>query len=114
MRAFPATERLSCRAIASATTAMANHCSEFISSPNARTRILENNLIHRDMLYAAAQANLAFILNVVIDAQKKVIAAFAGDSEKAHVMGCDFLLNMSKVKKKSHRHRDYDERRLSW
>ena len=85
--------------IASATTVMANHCSEFIASPNARTGILENNPIHRDMLYAARQAKLAFILNVVLDAQKKVIAAFAGDSEKAHVTGCDFVLNMSQVKK---------------
>ena len=85
--------------IASATTVMANHCSEFIASPHARTGILENNPIHRDMLYAAAQAKLAFILNVVIDAKKQVIAAFAGDSEKAHVKGCEFVLNMSQVKK---------------
>ena len=85
--------------IASATTVMANHCSEFIADPHARTGILENNPIHRDMLYAAEQAKLAFILNVVIDAKKKVIAAFAGDSEKAHVKGCEFVLNMSQVKK---------------
>lgn len=85
--------------IASATTVMANHCSEFIADPCARTGILENNPIHRDMLYAAAQAKLAFILNVVIDAKKQVIAAFAGDSEKAHVKGCEFVLSMSQVKK---------------
>lgn len=85
--------------IASATTVMANHCSEFIASPFARTGILENNPIHKDMLYAAAQAKLAFILNVVIDAKKQIIAAFAGDSEKAHVKGCEFVLNMSQVEK---------------
>lgn len=85
--------------IASATTVMANHCSEFIASPRARTGILENNPIHRDMLYAAAQAKLAFILNVVINAKKEVIAAFAGDSEKTHVKGCEFVLKMSQVKK---------------
>ena len=85
--------------IASATTVMANHCSEFIASPYARTGNLEDNPIHRDMLYAAEQAKLAFILNVVIDAKKKVIAAFAGDSQKAHVEGCQFVLNMSKVEK---------------
>ena len=85
--------------IASATTVMANHCSEFIASPHARTGVLENNPIHKDMLYAAAQAKLAFILNVVINSKKEVIAAFAGDSEKAHVKGCEFVLNMSQVKK---------------
>ena len=85
--------------IASATTVMANHCSEFINSPYARTGIIIRNPIHRDMLYAAEQAKLAFILNVVIDAKKKVIAAFSGDSEKAHVKGCEFVLNLSQAKK---------------
>ena len=85
--------------IASATTVMANHCSEFIADPFARTGILENNPIHRDMLYAAAQAKLAFILNVVINAKKEVIAAFAGDSQEAHVKGCQFVLNLSQVKR---------------
>ena len=85
--------------IACATTVMANHCSEFIADPQARTGILEGNPIHKDMLYAAEQAKLAFILNVVIDAKKKVIAAFAGDSEKAHVKGCQFVLDLSQVKK---------------
>ena len=31
--------------------------------------------------------------------KKQVIAAFAGDSEKAHVKGCEFVLNMSQVKR---------------
>ena len=86
--------------IASATTVMANHCSEFIASPYARTGILKNNPIHKDMLYAAQQAGLAFILNVVINAEKKVIAAFAGDSEKAHLTGCEYVLKMAEVKAK--------------
>lgn len=86
--------------IASATTVMANHCSEFIASPYARTGNLENNPIHRDMLYAAEQAKLAFILNVVIDARKKVIGAFAGHREKAHETGCQFVLKLAEVKKK--------------
>ena len=64
--------------IASKVTVLANHCSEFINSPNARTGILQGNPIHEDMLYAAKAAKLAFICNVVIDADKKVIAAFAG------------------------------------
>lgn len=85
--------------IASATTVMANHCSEFIGSPNARTGILEGNPIHRDMLYAAENANLAFILNVVIDSEKKVIKAFAGHREKAHEKGCEFVTELSKVDK---------------
>lgn len=85
--------------VASATTIMANHCGEFISSPHARTGKLFHNPIHKDMLYAAKKANLAFILNVVIDSEKKVINAFAGDSEEAHKEGCKFVLSLSEVKK---------------
>jgi lactate racemase len=85
--------------IASAKTVMANHCSEFIASPYARTGILEGNPIHRDMLYAAEKAKLAFILNVVIDSEKKVIKAFAGHREKAHEKGCEFVTELSKVDK---------------
>jgi nickel-dependent lactate racemase len=85
--------------IASATTVMANHCGEFIASPNARTGVLINNPIHRDMLYAAEKSKLAFILNVVINTEKKVIKAFAGHSEKAHLKGCEFVMELSKVDK---------------
>jgi nickel-dependent lactate racemase len=85
--------------IASATTVMANHCGEFIASPNARTGILKDNPIHRDMLFAAEKAKLAFILNVVINSEKKVIKAFAGHSEKAHLKGCEFVIELSKVDK---------------
>jgi nickel-dependent lactate racemase len=84
--------------VASAKTVMANHCSEFIASAYARSGVLENNPIHRDMLYAAKKAKLAFILNVVIDSEKNVINAFAGDSELAHSSGCKFVMELASVK----------------
>ncbi|ERK31438.1 nickel-dependent lactate racemase [Clostridium intestinale] len=84
--------------IASAKTIMANHCSEFINSSKARTGIIKDNPIHKDMLYAAEKANLAFILNVVIDEDKNIINAFAGDSKLAHEEGCKFVMELSSVK----------------
>ncbi|SNV76000.1 nickel-dependent lactate racemase [Veillonella rodentium] len=84
--------------IASEVTVMANHCAEFINSPYARTGIIENNPIHKDMVYAARTAKLAFILNVVIDADKHIINAFAGDMEKAHEKGCAFVSDLASVK----------------
>ncbi|MCY6958930.1 nickel-dependent lactate racemase [Clostridium brassicae] len=83
--------------IASKATILANHCSEFVGSNKARTGKLEGNPIHKDMLYAAEKANLAFILNVVIDADKKVIAAFSGNREKAHYTGCEFVKDLAGV-----------------
>lgn len=77
--------------IAGRETVLANHCAEFIDSPNARTGILEGNPIHADMLWAAKAAKLRFIVNVVLNGEKKVIHAVAGDTEKAHAAGVAFL-----------------------
>ena len=84
--------------VASRTTVLANHCSEFIAHPCARTGILEGNPIHRDMVWAARQARLAFIVNVVINEKKEAIFAVAGDMEQAHRAGCDFLSSLCMVK----------------
>ncbi len=73
--------------VASRTCVHANHNAAFIDDPRARMGILEGNPIHRDMLYAAKTAGLAFIVNVVLDAEGRILAAFAGDCEKAHLEG---------------------------
>ena len=77
--------------IAGRTTVLANHCSEFIDHPKARTGSLEGNPIHEDMIWAAKQAGLTFIVNVVLNGEKKVIYAVAGDTVTAHKVGTDFL-----------------------
>ena len=78
-------------------TVMGNHCSRFIDSPYARTGVLDGNPMHEDMLAAAAMAKLAYIVNVVIDEDKRTVAAFAGNYVTAHRAGCDFLLSYAKV-----------------
>ncbi|MDD3886207.1 MAG: nickel-dependent lactate racemase [Victivallaceae bacterium] len=80
--------------VAARRTVLANHCSEFIRSPFARTGVLEKNPIHRDMLFAAEKANLAFIVNVVIDGEKRIVRAFAGERQKAHESGCAYLRSL--------------------
>jgi len=84
--------------VADAVTVMGNHCSKFIDSPYARTGILDGNPIHIDMVAAAKMANLAYIVNVVIDEKKKTVAAFAGNFEEAHEKGCAFVSDYVCVK----------------
>lgn len=84
--------------VCSAETVMANHCSKFIASPFARTGNLPGNPIHEDMVYAAKKLGLAFILNVALDSEKKVIRAFAGDFDMAHQAGCEFVGGLAGVK----------------
>jgi nickel-dependent lactate racemase len=79
-------------------TVMGNHCSRFIDSEFARTGILDGNPMHEDMLAAAALAKLAYVVNVVIDEDKRTVAAFAGNYVTAHRAGCDFLLSYARVK----------------
>jgi nickel-dependent lactate racemase len=84
--------------VASYKTVMANHCAEFIAHDRARTGILDGNPIHADMIFAARKVGLAFICNVVIDAGKHIVAAFSGDMEAAHEMGCEFVGRYGRVK----------------
>ena len=83
--------------IASKKTVLWNHNAIFIANKNSRAGNLENNPIHNDMLFAAKQANLQFILNVVINGEKKVIKAFAGNLESAHAHGCELVKSIAQV-----------------
>ena len=84
--------------IAGRATVLANHCSEFIAHKKARTGILKDNPIHNDMVWAAKKAKLAFIVNVVLNSKKEPIFAVAGDFEKAHKKGTDFIASLCAVK----------------
>ena len=79
-------------------TVLANHCSEFIANENARTGVLENNPIHTDMLWASKKANLRYIVNVVLNADKEVIFATAGAPEEAHKLGTEFLSSLCEAR----------------
>lgn len=84
--------------IAGRTTVLANHCSEFIADEKARTGILTDNPIHKDMVWAAQKANLQFIVNVVLNSEKEPIFATAGDAVEAHKKGADFLSSLCGAK----------------
>ena len=83
--------------IASRATVMYNHNAGFIAHPRARTGVLEGNPIHEDMLFAARAAKLAFVVNVVIDADHQPIFAVAGDCDAAHRKGREFLESKCRV-----------------
>lgn len=78
-------------------TVLWNHNARFISSPASRTGKIDENPIHKDMLFAAKTAKLAFILNVLLDHDKHIIAAFAGDMEEAHKKGCNLSRELCEV-----------------
>ena len=81
--------------ICNAATVNENHSYKAISSPYSTTGVLEHNPIHEDMIYAARKVNVQFIMNVALNAEKKVIAAFAGDLEQAHEKGVAFVRSLA-------------------
>lgn len=83
--------------VSSKVTVLGNHCAKFIDSPYSRTGILEKNPIHKDMVAASQMAKQKYIVNVIIDADKKIVHAVAGDAIKAHEEGCHFLENYCQV-----------------
>ena len=83
--------------IASRATVLANHNAAFLADPHARAGSLDDNPIHRDMLFAARAAGLAFIANAVINARHETVAVFAGDPDAAHRRGTDFLSSLCAV-----------------
>lgn len=83
--------------ICSEETVNENHSFRAIAHAFSRTGVLQQNPIHTDMIYAARAVNLAFILNVAMNEQKRVIAAFAGDMEEAHETGTRFIQELSSM-----------------
>lgn len=78
-----------------AATVNENHSYRAISSPLAAAGILQGNPIHEDMVYAARKVNTQFILNVALNGEKKIIAAFCGDLEQAHQEGVRFVRSLA-------------------
>lgn len=81
--------------ICNAATVNENHSYRAISSEYAKAGVLEHNPIHEDMVCAARAVGVEFILNVALDGDKKIIAAFAGDLEQAHDEGVAFVRELS-------------------
>lgn len=81
-------------------TVMSNHCAALIDHPRSRTGILEGNPIHTDMAAAAKLAKLRYIVNVLLDGEKRIVHAVAGEPEEAHREGCLIMGQMALVQPK--------------
>ena len=81
--------------ICNAATVNENHSYKAIADPHSVTGVLEGNPIHKDMVCAARAVNVQFIMNVALDGEKKVVAAWAGDLEEAHAAGVQFIREQS-------------------
>ena len=58
-----------------------NHA--MLLNPSARTGILQDNPVHKDMTEAARLAKVDFIVNTISNSKGEIVKAFAGDLEQA-------------------------------
>ena len=64
---------------------------------NARTGVLEDNPVHRDMTEAARLAKVDFIVNVVENKKGEIVKAFAGDLEQAFLEAVKLVDEMYRI-----------------
>lgn len=60
-------------------------------NPYAAAGVLKNNPVHQDMQEASRFVKPHFLLNVVLNDEKKLAAVFAGDYISAYEDGCQFV-----------------------
>jgi nickel-dependent lactate racemase len=70
-------------------TIQANH--RMMLHPKAKVGIIEGNPVREDIEEIAKYLSVDFIVNVVLDEEKRIMAAVAGDYIKAHRAGCKVL-----------------------
>ncbi len=85
--------------ICSQETVNENHSFKALANSNSVAGITDGNPVHEDMIFAARKVNVQFTFNVALDANKKIIAAFAGDLVESHRIGCDYIRGLAQVPK---------------
>ena len=66
--------------------------------PDARAGAINDNPLRLDIEEAADICGCDFILNVVLNEEKQIVKAVAGDHRTAHRVGCAFLDQLYKIK----------------
>jgi nickel-dependent lactate racemase len=89
MAGFSGGRKLICPGLAALQTIRPWHGPDFLEHPNARTGCLQDNPVHTESTYIARQAGCDFIINVVIDDQRCILAVVAGDMEAAFDEGVE-------------------------
>ncbi len=91
MAGFSGGRKVICPGIAGLETVKVWHGPDFIEHPRADCGILDGNPIHEENTWIARHAGCDFIVNVVIDAQRRPLKFVAGDMEQAFLEGVEFV-----------------------
>jgi nickel-dependent lactate racemase len=91
MAGFSGGRKLICPGIAALETVKVWHGPDFLESPQADCGILEGNPVHEENTWIGLKTGCDFIVNVVIDSERRPLKWVAGDMIAAFHEGVDFV-----------------------
>ncbi|HEX3727924.1 MAG TPA: nickel-dependent lactate racemase [Pirellulales bacterium] len=91
MAGFSGGRKLICPGIAALETVKVWHGPDFLEHPRADCGILDGNPVHEENTWIGRHAGCDFIVNVVIDAERRLLKVVAGDMEEAFLEGVSFV-----------------------
>jgi len=91
MAGYSGGRKLICPGLAALETVKVWHGPAFLEHPNADCGILDGNPCHEENTWIGRHTGCDFIVNVVIDTQRRPLKWVAGDMEAAFLEGVDFV-----------------------
>jgi lactate racemase len=91
MAGFSGGRKLICPGIAALETVKVWHGPDFLEHPKADCGILDGNPVHEENTWIGRRAGCDFIVNVVIDTERRPLKWVAGDMEAAFLEGVEFV-----------------------
>jgi nickel-dependent lactate racemase len=90
MAGFSGGRKLICPGLAGLDTVRIWHGPDFLEHPGARNGCIDGNPVHEENTAIGLMAGCDFIVNVVIDAKRRLLRVVAGDMVAAHLEGVNF------------------------
>jgi nickel-dependent lactate racemase len=94
MAGYSGGRKVVCPGLAAVETVRVWHGPAFLEHPNADCGILVGNPVHEENTWIARHAGCDFIVNAVIDAERRPLKFVAGDMEAAFLEGVDFVTDV--------------------
>ncbi|MDR3752478.1 MAG: nickel-dependent lactate racemase [Terracidiphilus sp.] len=95
MLGFSGGRKLIVPGVAAQETIKVIHSPRFIREPLSTEGSIEGNPLHVELLEAAALARHDFILDVTLTQEREISGVFAGNPQKAHAAGMEFMMSNS-------------------
>jgi nickel-dependent lactate racemase len=97
MAGYSGGRKLICPGIAAFETVKLWHGPKFLEHPKADCGFLDGNPVHEENTRIAKMAGCDFIVNVTLDAKRRVTSVVAGDMEAAFLEGVAFVADVVKT-----------------